>query len=103
MARRIYIEQALRHMKFWPKMYDKAPYFSYRLEDERHFIANLEAPTIEELLKKIKESGYRVIYGKEIRDYMHPPNNAYEYILLTSYLKSAGFSDDQIQEFMSLD
>jgi hypothetical protein len=100
MGRRIYYDDFLKGARYYPDMGDGA-FFRSKIQDKDMRVHVYQAPTIEELAQKIKADGH-VIWGKKIEDYNHCPENAYEYLLLSHYLKSLGKTEDEITKFMEL-
>jgi hypothetical protein len=100
MGKRIYFDDFLRGAKYYPSIDSgKSAYFRIRLSVGDMRVKVYEAPTIVELIQEVKADGH-VIWGKAIEDYNHSPENAYEYWLLTAYLKSIGKTDGEILEFI---
>lgn len=58
--------------------------------------------TIAEVIIAIKADGW-IILGNKLSDYPFPPRNAFEYLLIEHYMKTEGFTDEEIQQRFSLD
>lgn len=100
MGKRIYFDSFLKAAKYYPSIDgDNRAFFRIRLTNSEMKVKVYEAPTIVELIQKVKAEGY-VIWGKSIEDYNHSPENAYEYWLLTAYLRNLGKTDGEILEFI---
>lgn len=102
MGHRIYYEKFLRMAHYHPKYGDMPAKFTIHVRDDDYKMHFYEAVTLDDLRKQLKAGGV-VIYGKDIEDYCHPPQNAYEYLLLESYLKAKGHDEKTIHWFMNLD
>lgn len=104
---RLYYGKLLRGIRYTPA-YDNHPasfYVHLRYDDPGARLPKvhyLEAPTLLELLNKIKADGW-VIWGKDKLDYACPPENALEYLLMETVLKAEGATDEEIQTWFSLD
>lgn len=101
---RLYYGKLLRSIRYSPSWDDKPAYFGVHIKygkNNRLHMAYLEAPTIPELIAKIKAEGW-IIWGSDKLDYALPPENALEYLLMEQTLKSEGLTDDEIREWFSL-
>ena len=101
---RLYYGRLLRSIRYSPAWDDKPANFYVHIrydKNNRLCVAYLEAPTIPELIAKVKAGGW-VIWGKDKLDYAGPPENALEYLLMEQVLKAEGATDDEIRELFSL-
>lgn len=102
---RLYYGKLLRSMRYSPAWDGKPAYFHVHIhygKSNRLHMAYLEAPTIPELIAKIKDEGW-IVWGSDILDYALPPENALEYLLMEQALKADGLTDDEIRAWFSLD
>lgn len=98
--KRIYYFELLQRAKYLGRIDDAQPAkFYIHLKDDDDKMRRYDAPTLEELIRKVKADGF-VIWGKKIEDYCHSPHSAYEIVLLTAYLKSLGKTDKEIEYFL---
>lgn len=98
---RLYLGRLLRGLRYSPAYPSNEPHFDAQITDSDYRVHFYTAPTIDEIINKIKADGWQV-WGKDTLDYALPPNNALEYLLMERALKADGFTDAQIQEGFSL-
>lgn len=100
MGRRLYYGRLLHAIRYWPDEVGKPGEFVLQLIIDYQVKGVYEAATYQEIVARLKADGYQ-IWGSDPIDYYTHPSNAWEYVLMESYLKQQGYTDDEVQEIFA--
>lgn len=102
MGKRIYYGYLLRATKYFAEMNDSPAYFYYQVVHNYRMEGVYKAATIDELVAQLKADGHQVWHADDPLYLSTPPYNALEYILMSDWLRTRGYSDEEIAAEFSL-